>query len=202
MQITSNAVGGSAHFLSDAAHAEQAQHDATNSPESALLRQGIIIVGGAPATENKGKGATGPKENISLNFGQVSLAYAQKAGGTGVNPEPPATTSSSMASFVPTGGLHPVSHGSKHLLGSRLDRVALNPQPLPPKTADELSHISKPTVRDLMPANHLDSMSEMGEMESFRLQMAMDMLSKIMSTLSNLLQKQSQTADAITQNIK
>ena len=166
MQITSNAVGGSAHWLSDAAHAEQAQHDATNSsPESALLRQGIIIVGGAPATEDKGKGK-------------------------------------GIASFVPTGGLHPVSHGLKHLLGGRLDRVALNPQPLPPKATTESSHISKPAVRDLMPAHHLDNMSEMGEMQSFRLQMAMDMLSKIMSTLSNLLQKQSQAADAITQNIK
>ena len=32
-----------------------------------------------------------------------------------------------------------------------------------------------------------DSMSEMGEMESLRLQMAMDRLSKMMSTLSNVL---------------
>jgi hypothetical protein len=108
MQITSNAVGGSAHFLSD--HAEQAQHDATNSPESALLRQGIIIVGGAPAAEDKGKGVAGPTESLTLNFGQVSLAYAQqKANGTGVNPEPPATTSNSMASFIPAGGLHAVA---------------------------------------------------------------------------------------------
>jgi hypothetical protein len=107
MQITSNPVGGSTHFLSDAA-----QHDATNSPESALLRQGIIIIGGAPATEDKGKGVAGPTENISLNFGQVSLAYAQqKTNGTGVNPQPPATTSSSMASYVPPGGLHPVAGG-------------------------------------------------------------------------------------------
>ena len=33
--------------------------------------------------------------------------------------------------------------------------------------------------------NKLDSMSEMGEMESLRLQMAMDRLSKLMSTLSD-----------------
>ena len=32
-------------------------------------------------------------------------------------------------------------------------------------------------------------MSEMGEMESLRLQMAMDWMSKMMSTLSNLLKK-------------
>lgn len=50
--------------------------------------------------------------------------------------------------------------------------------------------------------NTLDSMSEMGEMESLRLQMAMDRMSKMMSTLSNLLKKVSDTASAITQNIK
>lgn len=48
----------------------------------------------------------------------------------------------------------------------------------------------------------LDSMSEMGEMESLRLQMAMDRLSKMMSTLSNLLKKASDTASGITQNLK
>lgn len=48
----------------------------------------------------------------------------------------------------------------------------------------------------------LDSLSEMGEMESLRLQMAMDRMSKMMSTLSNLLKKMSDTASAITQNIK
>lgn len=48
----------------------------------------------------------------------------------------------------------------------------------------------------------LDSKSEMGEMESLRLQMAMDRLSKMMSTLSNLLKKISDTAQGITQNLK
>jgi hypothetical protein len=48
----------------------------------------------------------------------------------------------------------------------------------------------------------LDSMSEMGEMESLRLQMAMDRMSKMMSTLSNLLKKMSDTAAQITQNLK
>lgn len=47
-----------------------------------------------------------------------------------------------------------------------------------------------------------DSMSEMGEMESLRLQRSMDRLSKLMSTLSNLLKKASETAQGITQNIK
>jgi hypothetical protein len=48
----------------------------------------------------------------------------------------------------------------------------------------------------------LDAMSEMGEMESLRLQMAMDRMSKLMSTLSNLLKKSSETGSQITQNLK
>ena len=48
----------------------------------------------------------------------------------------------------------------------------------------------------------LDSMSEMGEMESLRLQMAMDRMSKMMATLSNLLKKISDTQNAIVQNMK
>ena len=50
--------------------------------------------------------------------------------------------------------------------------------------------------------SHLDSMSEMGETESLRLQIAMDRLSKMMSTLSNLLQRLETTGAAVTQNIK
>ena len=42
----------------------------------------------------------------------------------------------------------------------------------------------------------------MREIESLRLQMAMDRLSKLMSTLSNLLKKASEIAQGITQNIK
>ena len=49
---------------------------------------------------------------------------------------------------------------------------------------------------------HLDSMSEMGEMESLKLQMAMDRLSKMMSTLSNILKKISDTSSEITKNMK
>ena|ERR1700680_4290733 len=50
--------------------------------------------------------------------------------------------------------------------------------------------------------NQLDSMSEMGETESLRLQMAMDRMSKLMSTLSNLLKKISDTEAGIAQNMK
>jgi hypothetical protein len=48
----------------------------------------------------------------------------------------------------------------------------------------------------------LDSLSEMGEMESLRLQMAMDRHSRMMSTLSNIMKKMSDTSGAITSNLK
>lgn len=48
----------------------------------------------------------------------------------------------------------------------------------------------------------LDRLSALGEQESLRLQMAMDRLSKLMSTLSNLMKKASDTAQTITQNLK
>ena len=48
----------------------------------------------------------------------------------------------------------------------------------------------------------LDSMSKVGDVDSLRLQMAMDRLSKMMSTLSNLLMEVSATASQITLNSK
>ncbi len=50
--------------------------------------------------------------------------------------------------------------------------------------------------------SRLDSLSEMGEMESLRVQMAMDRLSELMSTVSNLLHKASDTQNAVVQNMK
>lgn len=50
--------------------------------------------------------------------------------------------------------------------------------------------------------NELDSMSELGEMESLRLQLAMDRMSKFMSALSNLLNKVSDTSEGIIDNLK
>ena len=48
----------------------------------------------------------------------------------------------------------------------------------------------------------LDSKNEMGETESLRLQMAMDRLSKLEATLSNLLKKASDTQSNIVNNLK
>ena len=47
-----------------------------------------------------------------------------------------------------------------------------------------------------------DSLSEMSEADSLALQAAMDRLSKLMSTMSNLLKKMSETQASITGNIK
>lgn len=43
---------------------------------------------------------------------------------------------------------------------------------------------------------------ELSEMDQLRLQMAMDRLSKMMSTLSNILKRMADTASQITQNLK
>ena len=48
----------------------------------------------------------------------------------------------------------------------------------------------------------LDCLDRIQDMESLRLQMAMDRRSKMMSTLSNILKKISDTASGITQNLK
>ncbi len=48
----------------------------------------------------------------------------------------------------------------------------------------------------------LDSMSELSQMVSMRLQMAMDRRSKFVETLSNVLKTISDTQDSIIQNMK
>ncbi len=50
--------------------------------------------------------------------------------------------------------------------------------------------------------NQKNRMSEMGDEESLRLQMAMDRQSKFMETLSNIEKKMAQTQDSIVQNLK
>jgi hypothetical protein len=68
---------------------------------------------------------------------------------------------------------------------------------LPPSyTKAQLDAVVEAAKRDL------DSLSDLGEEESLRLQLAQDRLSKLYSTLSNLLKKLSDTASAIVQNLK
>jgi hypothetical protein len=49
---------------------------------------------------------------------------------------------------------------------------------------------------------NLDSAGDLSQLDSLRLQMMMDRLSKVMSTLSNILKKMSDTSSQIVQNLK
>ena len=73
---------------------------------------------------------------------------------------------------------------------SRVDTAA---RPLPKVQLD--SHVDKAK-------SDPDSLSEVSDTESLRLQMAMDRLSQSMSTVSNMLKKLSDTNASITRNIK
>jgi hypothetical protein len=95
---------------------------------------------------------------------------------------------------------------SFHLLSNRT--IALqqgrNPESIKLVRSTRAKQVSK-TDLDAMVVKlkgDLDSMSEMGEMESLRLQMLMDRKSKMMSTLSNLLKKIHDTQQSIIQNLK
>lgn len=70
-----------------------------------------------------------------------------------------------------------------------------------------LSHENQITIADifnmqLQLKHKIDAMSEMGEMESLRLQMWMDRHSEFMATLSNIMKKISTTQDSLVQNLK
>ncbi|MDH3280972.1 MAG: hypothetical protein OEQ18_07560 [Gammaproteobacteria bacterium] len=74
-------------------------------------------------------------------------------------------------------------------------------------TVYELSGGAGVTIRGLASLleaikGKLDSMNEMSEMTSLRLQMAMDRRAKFISTLSNMMKKISTTQDMLVQNIK
>jgi hypothetical protein len=68
---------------------------------------------------------------------------------------------------------------------------------VPPGAAAEIAGLLEGDV-----SGYLDSISEMGEMDLLQLQIAMDRMSKMMSTISNLLTKVGDTQSAITQNLK
>jgi hypothetical protein len=77
--------------------------------------------------------------------------------------------------------------------------VALTATDLHPGVISEVAQLQ--SIRATLEAK-LDSMSEMSEMTSLRLQMAMDRRSKFLETLSNIMKKISDTDSAITQNLK
>ena len=69
---------------------------------------------------------------------------------------------------------------------------------------DALTRVSTAAsdIQRELPALKLDTLGDMNQADSLRLQMAMDRLSKLMSTLSNLMKKAADTQASITQNLK
>ena len=88
----------------------------------------------------------------------------------------------------------------KRKLKKDIDDVVVQLQDLKTSTAEGLKEVNPAALTRI--SAKIDSMSEMGEMESLRLQMVMDRMSKMMSTMSNILKKMSDTAQSITQNLK
>lgn len=79
--------------------------------------------------------------------------------------------------------------------------TAQSKRPLRYSMPNQLSYAQVEQELDKMKKD-LDSLSEMGETESLRLQMAMDRMSKFMATLSNIMKKMSDTSSAMIQNLK
>ena len=92
------------------------------------------------------------------------------------------------------GGLQPAAAEAAVALRRARAQVTLTPKE--PATVGELRAVADDVKRKL------DSMSEMGETESLRLQMMMDRRSKFISTLSNIMKKISNTQDTLVQNLK
>ncbi len=90
-------------------------------------------------------------------------------------------------------------------LRARLGELSANTANLPRPV--RLQSPAEPTYANLQALQNslksqLDSMNEMSEMTSLRLQMAMDRRSKFVETLSNIMKKTSDTQSAIVGNLK
>ena len=90
-------------------------------------------------------------------------------------------------------------------LPARLSQIEAQAPASP--TVRRLQVHPNPTFADLNAVQNdlksrLDSMNEMSEMDSMRLQMAMDRRSKFLEALSNLMKKISDTSDSVVQNMK
>ena len=79
------------------------------------------------------------------------------------------------------------------------DGVRLKPCDLHPGRIESYGDLL--AIRDGL-KDQIDSLSEMSEMTSLRMQMIMDRRAKLMQTLSNIMKKMSSTADTLVQNLK
>jgi len=144
--------------------------------------------------------ANSSQQDLQQIMGQVKAANASKDKIRGLMSEVNKEAASGAAkTSVPC--TTPVCRS----LGSRVNEIE-NSSPKAPRTV-ALPASANPTYADLRNLQNglkgkLDSMNEMSEMTSMRLQMAMDRRSKFIETLSNIMKKTSDTASGIVQNLK
>ena len=95
----------------------------------------------------------------------------------------------------------PIRHGTSSAFSGA---IAPKHKPMLGRSLTSTAPMSKAQldVQLNMARNDVDKLSEMGEMESLRLQMAMDRTSQMMSALSNILKKMSMTNSSIISNLK
>ncbi len=74
-------------------------------------------------------------------------------------------------------------------------------RPFPVRAPSDLSYAKLAQLNHAL-KDQLDSMNEISETESLRLQMMMDRRSKFITTLSNIMKKIETTEETITQNLK
>jgi hypothetical protein len=86
-------------------------------------------------------------------------------------------------------------------LGALATATAALPHPVRVSSPAQPTYAQLRALQGRLKAD-LDSMNELNEMESLRLQMAMDRRSKFMQALSNILKKTSDTQASIVQNLK
>ena len=93
---------------------------------------------------------------------------------------------------------NPILPDSGSALRTLLDAMAREMHDL----EEQMHNLQEGAFVDTASGSNVDPLSEMGEMEQLRLQTAMDRLSKQMAAASNLLEKSSETASSITQQMK
>lgn len=195
--------------------------DASNpAPGPVAPNQGagatFAVLGGLPAAESEALAfmvlmlaATSAQDDLAAVMAKVKEINAAKAAQR-ENLAEAQKRSASQASkkAPPIGGHADKAPKEPHTDGESAPDQAhdsgANPEKKPTPDSPPVAVTAEQALNDKI--NHvtadLDSISDMGDMESLRLQMAMDRLSKLMSTLSNLLRTVSDTASQITANIK
>lgn len=125
------------------------------------------------------RGGSGTRWSELLDKGRINSAFSFNA-----NPSTTAINSSAFANRSRIASFYLRDANSRNVLQTPLESGTLT------------SRIQQNLGDDL------DSMNEMSQMTSMRLQMAMDSRSKFVETLSNMLKKTDKTQDSIVQNMK